>query len=72
MPRAMGLEVPVSIMVGSGRDTQLGVLFRRGDALQKLAKARVLASAKTGTLTRDRTRLPGSGPTASTGRRPCA
>ncbi|WP_221931999.1 heavy metal translocating P-type ATPase [Paracoccus sp. M683] len=50
-PCAMGLAVPVSIMVGTGRGAELGVLFRRGDALQRLAEARVVAFDKTGTLT---------------------
>ncbi|MEE2859745.1 MAG: heavy metal translocating P-type ATPase [Pseudomonadota bacterium] len=59
-PCAMGLAVPVSIMVGSGRGAQLGVLFRRGDALQKLAEARVVAFDKTGTLTLGRPRVTGT------------
>ncbi|TJZ90468.1 copper-translocating P-type ATPase [Paracoccus gahaiensis] len=56
-PCAMGLAVPVSIMVGSGRGAQLGVLFRRGDALQKLASARIVGFDKTGTLTQGRPRV---------------
>ena len=51
-PCAMGLAVPVSIMVGTGRGAELGVLFRRGDALQRLADARIVAFDKTGTLTK--------------------
>jgi Cu+-exporting ATPase len=51
-PCAMGLATPMSILVGTGRAAELGVLFRRGDALQKLADARVVAFDKTGTLTR--------------------
>jgi Cu+-exporting ATPase len=39
-PCAMGLAVPVSILVGTGRAAELGVLFRRGDALQRLAGVR--------------------------------
>lgn len=50
-PCAMGLAVPMSIMVGTGRGAELGVLFRRGDALQRLAEAKVVAFDKTGTLT---------------------
>ena len=50
-PCAMGLAVPVSIMVGTGRASELGVLFRRGDALQRMREARVVAFDKTGTLT---------------------
>ncbi|MGI1663785.1 heavy metal translocating P-type ATPase [Palleronia sp. KMU-117] len=51
-PCAMGLATPMSILVGTGRAAELGVLFRRGDALQKLAGAKVVAFDKTGTLTR--------------------
>ena len=50
-PCAMGLAVPVSIMVGTGRAAELGVLFRRGDALQRMQEAQVVAFDKTGTLT---------------------
>ncbi|MFN4159564.1 MAG: heavy metal translocating P-type ATPase [Gemmobacter sp.] len=53
-PCAMGLAVPVSIMVGTGRAAALGVLFRKGEALQGLAEARVVAFDKTGTLTEGR------------------
>lgn len=50
-PCAMGLAVPTSIMVGTGRASELGVLFRRGDALQALRDVTVVAFDKTGTLT---------------------
>ena len=50
-PCAMGLATPMSILVGTGRAAELGVLFRRGDALQRLEGARVVALDKTGTLT---------------------
>ena len=58
-PCAMGLAVPVSIMVGTGRGAELGVLFRRGDALQHLAEAEVVAFDKTGTLTLGKPALTG-------------
>jgi P-type Cu+ transporter len=51
-PCAMGLATPTSIMVGTGKAAGLGLLFRRGDALQKLRDVRVMALDKTGTLTR--------------------
>lgn len=35
-PCAMGLATPVSILVGTGRAAELGVLFRKGEALQRL------------------------------------
>lgn len=50
-PCAMGLATPTSIMVGTGRAAEFGVLFRRGDALQTLRDASVIAVDKTGTLT---------------------
>ncbi|SIS77567.1 heavy metal translocating P-type ATPase [Phaeovulum vinaykumarii] len=50
-PCAMGLATPVSILVGTGRAAEMGVLFRRGDALQRLSEARWVAFDKTGTLT---------------------
>ena len=53
-PCAMGLAVPVSILVGSGRAAEMGVLFRRGSALQALAGVRLVAFDKTGTLTEGR------------------
>ncbi len=56
-PCAMGLAVPVSILVGTGRAAELGVLFRRGDALQALAGVRVAGFDKTGTLTEGRPKV---------------
>ena len=50
-PCAMGLATPTSIMVGTGRAAQLGVLFRQGDALQQLKSTTIVAFDKTGTLT---------------------
>ncbi|MCA0270786.1 MAG: heavy metal translocating P-type ATPase [Proteobacteria bacterium] len=50
-PRAMGLATPTSIMVGTGRAAELGVLFRRVDALQALQSVSVVAFDKAGTLT---------------------
>lgn len=50
-PCAMGLAVPMSIMVGTGRAAELGVLFAKGDALQRLENLSLVAFDKTGTLT---------------------
>lgn len=50
-PCAMGLATPTAIMVGTGRAAEMGVLFRRGEALQMLREAKVIALDKTGTLT---------------------
>ncbi|MCW3783503.1 heavy metal translocating P-type ATPase [Defluviimonas salinarum] len=56
-PCAMGLATPVSILVGTGRGAEFGLLFRRGDALQRLSEARIVAFDKTGTLTEGTPRL---------------
>src|SRR5690606_24869814 len=56
-PCAMGLATPTSIMVGTGRAAQMGILFRQGQALQSLRDATVVAVDKTGTLTLGRPAL---------------
>ncbi|WP_198972399.1 heavy metal translocating P-type ATPase [Xylophilus sp. ASV27] len=56
-PCAMGLATPTSIMVGTGRAAELGVLFRKGEALQALREVSVIALDKTGTLTQGRPAL---------------
>ena len=56
-PCAMGLATPTSIMVGTGRGAEMGVLFRKGEALQLLREAQVVALDKTGTLTEGRPAL---------------
>jgi P-type Cu+ transporter len=56
-PCAMGLATPTSIMVGTGRAAEMGVLFRKGDALQSLRDAEVIGLDKTGTLTLGRPAL---------------
>ena len=56
-PCAMGLATPTSVMVGTGRAAELGVLFRKGSALQTLERVRVVAFDKTGTLTEGRPSL---------------
>ena len=56
-PCAMGLATPTSIMVGTGRAAEMGVLFRKGEALQTLRNAKIIAVDKTGTLTKGRPEL---------------
>lgn len=51
-PCAMGLATPTSIMVGTGRAAELGVLFRKGEALQTLSEVDTVVLDKTGTITR--------------------
>jgi Au+-exporting ATPase len=56
-PCAMGLATPVSILVGTGRGAALGILFRKGEALQALQDVTVVAFDKTGTLTEGKPQL---------------
>jgi Cu+-exporting ATPase len=56
-PCAMGLATPMSIMVGTGRAAELGILFRQGDALQTLRDVKTVAFDKTGTLTQGKPAL---------------
>jgi Cu+-exporting ATPase len=56
-PCAMGLATPTSIMIGTGRAAELGVLFRSGTALHHLQSATLVAFDKTGTLTEGRPTL---------------
>ena len=56
-PCAMGLATPTSIVVGTGRAAELGVLFRKGEALQSLRGVTTVAIDKTGTLTKGRPEL---------------
>lgn len=56
-PCAMGLATPAAIMTGTGRAAELGVLFRKGEALQTLRDVKIIAFDKTGTLTFGKPRL---------------
>ena len=56
-PCAMGLATPTSIMVATGRGAEIGVLFRRGEALQALSDVQIVGFDKTGTLTEGAPRM---------------
>jgi Cu+-exporting ATPase len=56
-PCALGLATPMSIMVGTGRGAEAGVLIRNAEALETLEKITTLVVDKTGTLTEGKPRL---------------
>jgi Cu+-exporting ATPase len=56
-PCALGLATPMSIMVGTGRGAELGVLVRNAEALETLERVTTLVVDKTGTLTEGRPAL---------------
>ncbi|MBV9152373.1 MAG: cadmium-translocating P-type ATPase, partial [Alphaproteobacteria bacterium] len=58
-PCALGLATPMSIMVGTGRGAQAGVLVRNAEALELMERADTLVVDKTGTLTEGTPRLVG-------------
>ena len=59
-PCALGLATPMSIMVGTGRGAQAGVLVKNAEALQAFEKVGVLLIDKTGTITEGKPRLTGT------------
>jgi Cu+-exporting ATPase len=50
-PCALGLATPISVMVAVGRAAQMGILIRKGEALQSAGKITCLILDKTGTVT---------------------
>ncbi|HMJ49954.1 MAG TPA: heavy metal translocating P-type ATPase, partial [Burkholderiales bacterium] len=56
-PCALGLATPMSIMVGTGRGAQAGVLIRNAEALERMEKIDTLIVDKTGTLTEGKPKL---------------
>jgi P-type Cu+ transporter len=56
-PCALGLATPTSIMVGTGKGAEAGVLFRNAEALERLGSVRAIVLDKTGTLTEGKPRV---------------
>jgi Cu+-exporting ATPase len=56
-PCALGLATPMSIMVGTGRGAQAGVLIKNAEALETLERVDTVVVDKTGTLTEGKPRL---------------
>ncbi|MHB8636218.1 MAG: heavy metal translocating P-type ATPase [Fimbriimonadaceae bacterium] len=56
-PCALGLATPMSIMVGTGRGAQMGVLIKNAEALETLERVDTLVVDKTGTLTEGKPRV---------------
>ena len=50
-PCALGLATPMSIMVGTGRGAEIGVLLRNAESLEVMEQVDVVVVDKTGTLT---------------------
>lgn len=51
-PCALGLAVPIALMVGSGMGAQRGILIRKGEAIQTMKEVKIIAFDKTGTITK--------------------
>ena len=56
-PCALGLATPTSIMVGTGKGAEAGILFRNAEALERLGGIQTVVLDKTGTLTEGRPRV---------------
>ncbi len=51
-PCALGLAVPIALMVGSGMGAKKGILIRKGEAIQTMKEIRTVVFDKTGTITK--------------------
>lgn len=58
-PCALGLAVPISVMVGIGKAAEYGILIRHADALQQTSRLTTLVLDKTGTITQGKPQVTG-------------
>ncbi|MFD2613411.1 heavy metal translocating P-type ATPase [Paenibacillus gansuensis] len=56
-PCALGLATPTSIMAGSGRAAELGILFKGGEHLESMQRVQTVVVDKTGTVTKGKPEL---------------
>ncbi|MEB3100103.1 heavy metal translocating P-type ATPase [Ferviditalea candida] len=56
-PCALGLATPTSIMAGSGRSAELGILFKGGEHLESTHRIDAIVLDKTGTITKGKPEL---------------
>jgi Cu+-exporting ATPase len=56
-PCALGLATPTSIMAGSGRAAEMGILFKGGEHLETTHRIEVIVLDKTGTVTKGKPEL---------------
>jgi len=71
-PCALGLATPTSIMVGTGKGAEAGILFRDAEALERLGRVREVVLDKTGTLTEGKPRVTDVVPASEAGLDPTA